>query len=226
MEQFEIEVSSRTGSGSAEARRVRKSGRIPAIVYSHGEAGLPTSVVYNEFIKVARQAKSSQLFTIKSEDKTINGRRAVVKEVQKDHLQGTVLHVDFQAISENEELTIRVAVRPVGEAPGVKLDGGILTVVAHELSIRCLPKHIPQHLDVDISALRIGSSIHAEELKLPEGVKLAGNPGETIVSVVAVRANAEDEAAATPAAGAAAAPAAGAAAAAPAADAKKADAKK
>jgi len=221
MEQVVIEIQTRTAVGSAANRRIRKGGNIPTVVYSRGEDSVPTSVNERHFVYLAKKAKSSQIFTIKSSDKRLDGRSAVVKEVQKDYLKGLVLHVDFQAIRDDEELTVRVPLRMVGESPGVKLDGGILTVVSHELPIRCLPKLIPAEINVDVASLRLGNSIHAEQLELPEGVRLAGNPGETIVSVVAVRAAAEEEATTTTATAAttegAAAPAEGAAA--PAADA-------
>jgi large subunit ribosomal protein L25 len=227
MEQVTIEVENREAVGSAENRRMRKTGRIPSVVYSHGEASVAVSVPEKEFLRAAKASKSSQIFTLKSKNSKLDGKSAVVKEVQKDYLKGLVLHIDFQAIREDEELTVRIPLRMVGEAPGVKLDGGILTVVSHELAIRCLPKLIPSDIAVDVSELRMGDSIHAEKLTLPQGVRLAGNPGETIVSVVAIRNIVEEEtAAATPGAAeaGAAAPAEGAAAAAPAAGAAAADA--
>ena len=213
MEQFEIEVTVRQGTGSSEARRVRKSGLIPAVIYAHGDECVAASVGERAFLKIAKLTKSSQVFKLKSTDKALDGRSALVKEVQKDYLAGKVLHVDFQAIREDEEISVRVPLRVVGEAVGVKVDGGILTVVAHEVGIRCLPRFIPADISVDVTDLHIGHSIHAEDLKLPEQVRLSGNPNETIVAVVAIRA-AEEEAATTAVPGAA--PAEGAAAAAPA----------
>ncbi len=222
MEQVNIEVERRNEVGSSANRRIRTTGRIPSVVYSHGEESIPVTVPSKEFLRAAKSSKSSQIFTLKSSDKALDGRSAVVKEVQRDYLKGLVLHVDFQAIRDDEEISVRVPLRMSGEAPGVKLDGGILTVVCHELAIRCLPKAIPADISVDVTSLRIGTSIHAEQLVLPKGVRLAGNPGETIVAVVAVRAVEEETttaaatdataAAATPEGAAAAAPAAGAAA--------------
>lgn len=234
MQQFTIEVQPRSGIGSSESRRLRASGNIPSVVYSRGGDAIPASVSQQIFLQLGKLARSSQLFTLKSSDKRIDGKPALVKEVQKDHLNNVVLHVDFQTIREDEEITVRVPLHFVGEAPGVKSEGGILTVVSHEFSVRCLPKRIPAEISVDVSTLALGDSIHAREVPLPEGVKLQGNPDETIVSVVTVRAVAEDEAAtaatAATAEGAAAAPAAGAAApaagAAPAAEAASAKEKK
>ncbi|MBX7144747.1 MAG: 50S ribosomal protein L25 [Oligoflexia bacterium] len=216
---FTIPVEPRQGSGSREARRLRNTGFIPSNVYARGEKAFPCAVPSKEFCRAAEAARVSTVFTLKSSDKGLDGRWAIVKEIQKDHVAKKVLHVDFQAIHENEEITVRVPLNVTGEAPGVKLDGGILTVSAYEISLTCLPKLIPTSLDISVSELRLGQSIHADSIKLPAGVRLGGNPQETIVSVVAVRQVVEEtpaataEGAAVPAEGAAAAPAEGAAAA-------------
>ena len=215
MEEFEIEITSRQEFGSAASRRYRQEGLIPLVVYSHGQPSVQGLVNARDFTLIAKQARSSQVFTLKSTVESINGRPAVIKEVQKDFLSGRPHHVDFQALSEDEEITVRVMVRIVGESPGVKLDGGILTVVNHEVGVRCLPRKIPQQLEADVSELKIGDSIHTRDIKLPEGVMLADDPDETVVSVLAVR-QVEEAAptAATPEGAAAegqAAPAAGAA---------------
>jgi len=169
---------------------------------------------------LAKKARLSQVFTFKSESPALNGKSAIVKEVQQDYLKGKVLHVDFQTLRDDEEITIDVPVRVVGEAPGVKLDGGVLTLVTHEVQVTCLPKNIPSVVDVDVSSLGLGQSIHASDLKFAEGVTLSDDPHETIVSVIIPRA--VEEATAAPVAGApaAGAPAAGAPAAAAAAPAK------
>lgn len=225
MADFTIPVEPRQGSGSREARRLRNTGFIPSNVYARGEKAFPCAVPTKEFCQTAESARVSTVFTLKSSDKSLDGRWAIVKEIQKDHVAKKVLHVDFQALHENEEITVRVPLNVMGEALGVKLDGGILTVSAYEISLTCLPKLIPASLDVNVTELRLGQSIHADAIKLPSGVRLGGNPQETIVSVVAVRQVVEETPAAGAAAtaeGAAAAPAEGAAAAAPAADAAKA----
>lgn len=227
-----IEIESREQTGSPQARNLRKVGKVPAVVYSKGEQSTSAVVDLKQFVKVAEVSKFSNVFTLKSSDKRFDGRLALVKEVQKDFLKDRLLHVDIQALHENEEINLDVPLNFVGEAPGVKKDGGILAIVRRDLSVRCLPKLIPTVIKVDISTLGLGDSIHANGVPLPEGVKLTSRADETVVSVVATRAEEETTAVtaaagATPAEGAAATPAAGATpAAAPAADAKKADAKK
>ena len=198
MTDFTLNAEKRQELGANAAKRLRAGGFLPSIMYARGEAAIPLAISYKDFVKAAQSARISQVFMFKSKDGEINSRSAIVKEIQKEGVSGRVLHVDFQALHENEEIVVRIPLKIIGEAVGVKLDGGILTVSAHELSVSTLPKSIPQSIEVTVSELRIGQSIHAEDIKLPEGVRLAGNPLETIVSVVAVRQVVEE----TPAVGA------------------------
>lgn len=238
MEQFSVELLERVADGSATSRRLRRSGFIPSVVYAHGEGSWPMSINEREFLKLAEKSTSSQVFILKSTKDGFNDRPAIVKEIQIDRLRNKVLHVDFQALKDNEEIVIQVPLKVTGESIGVKEDGGILSISAHTLSVLCLPRAIPTFIQVGVAALRIGDSIHAKDLELPKGVRLAGKEDETIVSVIVVKqvvetpttavaadgtAVAADGTAAAPAAegAAAAAPAAeGAAKAAPAKDAK------
>lgn len=206
MENFTIEVSERVELGKGSCNRCRKQGFIPGIAYHRADKPVAVQVPYKEFTMLAKKARLSQVFTFKSASSSLNGKAAIVKEIQQDYLKGRVLHVDFQTLKDDEEITVDVPVRLVGEAPGVKLQQGILTLVTHEVSVTCLPKNIPSIIDVDIASLGLGESIHASDLKLPQGVTLSDDPHETIVSVVAPRAAEEEKpaAAAAPAEGGAA----------------------
>ena len=208
MENFTIEVSERPTIGKSSANRCRKEGFIPAVAYHKAEKPLAVQVPLKEFTALASKARRSQVFTFSSSVPSLNGKAAIVKEVQQDYLKGRVIHVDFQTLKDDEEITVDVPVKLLGEAPGVKNQGGVLAVVTHEVSVTCLPKHIPSAVTVDISSLALGQSIHADQLSLGEGVSLADDASETIVSVVASRA--EEESKPAEAAPAAAAPAAAA----------------
>ena len=216
MENFTVEVAERSSLGKGSANRCRRQGLIPGVAYHKAEQPIAIQVPFKEFTTLASKARRSQVFTFKSTSPALNGKVAIVKEIQQDFLKGRVTHVDFQTLKDDEEITVDIPVKIVGEAPGVKVQNGILAVVTHEVSVRCLPKYIPSGITVDISSLALGQSIHAEQLELGENVELADDPTETIVSVVASRAMedeakpAADAAGATPAAGAGAAPAAGA----------------
>lgn len=200
MENFTIEVSERPTLGKSASNRCRKEGFIPAVAYHKAEKPLAVQIPLKEFTALASKARRSQVFTFKSSSSYLNGKAAIVKEIQQDYLKGRVIHVDFQTLKDDEAITVEVPVKLVGESPGVKNQGGILAVVTHELTVTCLPKYIPSAVSVDISSLALGQSIHAGQLILGEGVTLADDPSETIVSVVASRAEEE----AKPAAGQAA----------------------
>lgn len=215
MENYSFEVTRRDASGSAACRRYRHEGMLPSVVYSHGVDTIPILVPYMQFCQIAQKATSSQIFELKSSDPLLNGKSALVKEIQKHPLSGEVVHVDFQALRDDEEITVRVQLKITGESKGVKLDGGILTVTQHDLGVSCLPRLIPGSIVVDISDLGLGDNIHASDIKLPEGVKLEDDAETTLVSVVVAKVVEEEkpaagEAAAAGAEGAAAATAAAA----------------
>ena len=223
-----IEVQPRLVKGSSSVRSLRNQGLVPSVIYQRGEESLDASVSYKDFARVAAQSTSSQVFLLKSQDKRFDGRTCIVKEVQKDYLKNKVLHVDFQSLKDDEEITVRVPIHIKGEAYGVKNEGGILTIAIHDLGVTCLPRQIPKEVVLDVSELRLGKSIHASDVVLPEGVALDDDPQETLVSVVAVRLVEETpataavgEEAADAAAGAEAAAAGGDAKAAPAGEDKK-----
>ncbi len=215
MLEFTLQIEPKQGLGSSVSRRIRSEGLIPAVLYQRGEQSVPAVLNSREFIKIAAQAKTSQVFRSKSSVGELNDRSLLVKEVQRDFIKGSVLHVDFQLLRDDEEIIVEIPLTFVGEALGVKIDNGILTYVAHEIEISCLPKLIPDKIDINIAELRLGESIHGRDIVLPKGVKLVGNPDNTIVSIVASR---PDDSAAPAASTDATAAAATPAAAAPAAD--------
>ena len=219
MENYTFEVTRRDENGSAACRRYRHEGKLPSVVYAHGADTIPILLPYMQFCQIAQKSTSSQIFELKSSDPLLNGKSALVKEIQRHPLSGEVVHVDFQALRDDEEITVRVQLTITGEAKGVKLDGGILTVTQHDLGVSCLPRLIPGKIIVDISDLGIGDNIHASDIKLPEGVKLDDDGETTLVSVVVAKVVEEAKPAAGEAAvaGAEGAPAAGAAGAATAA---------
>lgn len=221
-----IEIEARTERGTRANNRFRAQGLIPAVMYHRGEQSIDGVVVYRDFAKIASQSTSSQVFILKSKDARFDGRSALVKEVQRDFLNDKVLHVDLMSLKDDEEISVRVPVVIKGEAFGVKTEGGILTVSCHDVGVSCLPRLIPRQIVIDVTDLKLGKSIHASDLALPEGVSLDDDAEETIVSVVAIRVVEEaaptsvaDEAVA--AAAAATAGGAGASGAAPAAEKKK-----
>lgn len=193
MESLDINIETRSEAGSRAARRYRAKGQIPGVVYHRGEEAVSVNVDYNQFIQVASRSTSAQLFNLKSNEKNLNGRMALVKGVQKDYVSGKVLHVDFQALRDDEEISVEVPVSIIGEAPGVKSEGGVLTVMRHSLKVSCLPRNIPSNIQVSIAELHLGQSIHIGELKLPAGVRALEGEDEPVVSVTTQRQEEEEK---------------------------------
>lgn len=215
MKNFELLASSREACGTSACRNVRREGQIPANVYGKRNGSRPILLDTKGFTAKASKSRTSQVFTLKSDDKDLDGTKAIVKEIQRNYLNGNVLHVDLLELHDDEEVKVIVPLNITGTAPGVKTQGGILTVSCHNIVVSCLPGNIPGVIEVAIDTLNLGQRIRTGELQLPEGVLLRGNPKETIVSVLSGRAsrlaaNVEGEGAATESEAGAAAPAAGA----------------
>ena len=224
MEGYTLQVTRREESGKGAAGRYRRQGLIPAMIYGKHSGNVPGLLPYFEFVNSAGKAKISQIFVLKSEDKEIDGKPALVREIQRDYLTGKLIHVDLLALREDEEIEVEIGVATTGEPIGVKLDGGVMTVVLHNIMVSCLPKNIPSEIRVDVTELRVGSSLHASDLPLPEGVRLVTHAEEAVVIVAAQKAEAApaaEEAAAAAATPAAAPAAAAGAKAAPAAQKEK-----
>lgn len=228
----------RTGSGKGPARRTRAAGLVPAVVYGpHLEKPLNIAVDAKE-TKAAIQTpkKMNTVLGLSVEGKEIT---VLLKEFQLDPVSKELLHVDFIDVRENEQVKVKVALILTGKPEGVT-NGGILSQIRREVEVWALPAAIPEKIEVDVTPLKIGGSLHINEVKLPEGVTVKSSVNFTIAVVTAPEAEKAVEAAPGAAAeGAAAAPGAAAAkpgdakaadpkaaAAAPAKDAKAAPAKK
>jgi len=237
MKKYQLTVTNREGTGRSASRRLRKAEKIPAILY--GKHTKPESLAVNapEFVKLLKEI-SGRAALIELKRDAGSTALSFLQEVQRDPITDKYLHLDLQEVKENEKMIINVAIRVIGEAYGVKTEGGILETTTHRLRIRCLPKDLPSVIELDVSALKVGESIHVGELKPIEGVDYLDDKNQTVVLCVEPPAEEVAAVAATPAAGAApaegaAAPAAGAAApaagdakaGAPAAGAKPGDAK-
>lgn len=185
MEEFTLELTGREAFGKLNNSRLRKGGKVPGVVYGKGLNAVHIEVVENDFVKLARRVRSSQVFKLKSTDSRLNGRTAIVKEIQRVSTSGAVLHIDFQALRDDQAINITVTLAISGEPFGVKQQGGVLTVARHDVAVKCLPKDIPAAISVNVEELHIGQSIHARDLQLPPGVTLVEDADETIASVVA-----------------------------------------
>jgi large subunit ribosomal protein L25 len=177
----------------AGAKKLRASGRIPAVIYGRQEKPQSLEVSAKEMGDLVHHSASENLLVdLSVKDDKKPRRLALVQAVQHHPLHGHMLHVDFHEVSETEKVTIMVPVETVGEAAGVKTGGGVLEHVLFKLKVRALPKDLPEQINIDVSALELNRSIHIGEIKAPEGVEILGDKNIPVVSVKMPRAEAEE----------------------------------
>jgi large subunit ribosomal protein L25 len=156
---------------------------VPAVVYGKGIDPVAVAVSHKELgLAIAGEGGRNHLITLKG-DNSLDGNVVIVSDLLKDCLKGTLLHVDLHKINLEEKVKVSVAVSLAGTAAGVK-EGGMLDFVMHAIEIECLPTQIPEHLDVDVTNLKIGESLHVGDLKLPAGIKVLDDAKATVVSIL------------------------------------------
>ncbi len=168
----------------SDLKRLRREGKIPAVLYGHKEKTRNIYIDMKEFKKILdKLQKETVTVNLKLEKKNY---LCVIKTIQHNPTTGEILHIDFQHLHKKEKIKTAVPIHAIGEAPGVK-QGGILDQHLHEVIVRCLPDEMPPHIDVDISQLELGQSIHLKDIALPN-VEFELNPETTVVSVLVPRA--------------------------------------
>ena len=221
---FELVAESRTDLGRSASRCLRRCEKLPGIIYGAKKEPVSITLRHDDvFHALENEAFYSSILDIKIDGHA--AQKAVIKDLQRHAYKPKLVHIDFLRVDENTEITMNVPLHFVGVCPAVE-EGGVVNHLMNEVEIRCLPKDLPEYLEVDISNLQLDESIHLSQLKIPTGVAIVAlehDNDEAIANVHVPRAVVEEEpVVAAPAEGeAAAAPAEGAAPAAPAADAKK-----
>lgn len=201
MKSVALNASPRTLTRRAGAKALRESGRIPAVIYGRQAQAQTLEVKAKEMEDLIHHAVSENLLVdLEVKDDARPKRLALVQEVQHHPLTGKVLHVDFHEVAENEKVTIMVPVETIGEAEGVKTDGGVLEHVLFKVKARALPKDLPELITVDVSHLKIGQAVHLGELKVPANVELVGDKAIPVIAVAAPRTEEEEAAEAAAAA--------------------------
>lgn len=183
MEQRELTVELRAKTGKGVARKLRAQGLIPGVVYGKGIESVPVTVNPRDLAAaIAGDGGQNHLITLKGEG-ALGGITVIVSDLLLDSLRGDMLHVDLHKIDLTQKVHVQVALNMVGTAIGVK-EGGLLDVVMHTLDVECLPAQIPGHIDVDVTGLAVGHSIHVSELNLPAGLKVLADPRASVVSIL------------------------------------------
>src|SRR5213594_5131413 len=167
--------------GKGGARKSRAAGQIPAVLYGHGEAPIPVAIGTRDFeIALHRHEGGNPIVNL-----ALDGGEytALIRDVQYDPVTHDILHLDFQHISLTETIEVKVAVHLTGLPLGVKDEGGILETILREIDVRCLPTAIPTSIQVDVSHLNIGDSVHVRGVSVPN-VTILNDGDETIATVV------------------------------------------
>lgn len=219
MESFELNAEPREDMGKGASRRLRREGKIPAVVYGAAKDAASIMISHNEiFHHLENEAFYSHILTLQV-GKT--KERVVLKDLQRHPYKQVVLHLDLLRVDKDEKLTMRVPLHFINETTciGVKTGGGVISHVMSELEISCLPKDLPEYIEIDMAEIDLGGGIHLADLKMPEGTEIAalmhGGDASQIVATVhlpkivieveddvaEVDAAAEGDAAATPDAG-------------------------
>ena len=168
----------RTGTGTGVARKLRSSGQVPAIIYGHHREPQPLALDARELEKLLEHISAeSTVIELNADGRQL---RTLIREIQRHPFKRQILHVDFQELVAGEKITVRVPIVVTGTAAGVR-EGGILDHTMRELEIEVDPVNMPSHIEVDVSELTLGHSIHVGDLKLPAGVTVLDDPEASIV---------------------------------------------
>ena len=180
MEQ-KLKAERRDESGKGSARKIRAAGRVPGVVYGHGGDPVHISVDARElFHTLHTDAGSNVLVNLRVDGQTT---LAMPREVQRDHLRGRLLHVDFLRIARDEKITVEVPIQLAGESHGVK-EGGVIEHHLWTLEVECFPQDVPPAIEADITPLGVNESLKVEQLRLSDKLTVLTSPEEVIVSVV------------------------------------------
>jgi large subunit ribosomal protein L25 len=185
-QQANLQAASRTATGKGAARSLRRDGKVPGVIYGHGREA--------EAVTIDKSALNKMLFGISAGttilDVAVDDRapvKALIREIQRDSLRpAEIIHLDLYEVRSDEEITLAVPIRLIGIPDGVRNFGGVLDHVLRELEVEVLPSNIPDHVDLDVTALTIGHSLFVRDVKV-ENAKVLNDPDTPICTVVAPR---------------------------------------
>jgi large subunit ribosomal protein L25 len=188
-QQAKLTAQRRTQVGRNAIRKIKAAGMVPGVIYGSTQEPVNLQINGRELLNVLSHASGENILV---ELEILDGSEkqnalAMIQEIQHHPLQREILHVDFHAVSANETVSAEVPIETVGEAVGVKVHGGLLEHILRYLEVECLPADLPQVIQVDVTNLDVGQSLHVRELVLPPGVEAITDPEQTVVAVVESR---------------------------------------
>ncbi len=192
---LKVEAEPREDFGKNSARRLRRAGRIPAVVYGGKGLTLPIAIDPKQILQILNsESGHNSIFTLELGGK--EPARVMIREWQVEPVYGDLLHVDMVRVSKDIKLRVKVPVHVTGEPVGVKVQGGVFEFVLREMEVECLPEDIPEHVTADVSELTIGRNLRAGDLPLGPKVKLVTDPTRVVAHVVTLKAVEEEKPAA------------------------------
>lgn len=187
--QHTLQVARRERTGSRYARRERAAGRLPAVLYGHGKEPVHLTLDAHEALRFFHLGE--KVFDIRIPDETAT-ETVLLKDLQFDYLGTNVVHVDLARVDLNEEIEANVPIHLVGEAVGLKTAGAMLVHPATSVNVKCTVANLPDGIDVSISELGVGESIHARDVPMPAGVELAGDEEAVVASIIVKKVEEEE----------------------------------
>ncbi len=176
-----LSANPRTGTGKGVARTLRQSGQIPGVIYGHARQPQPLTLNAREFDRLMEHVTASTVIDLDLGGKT---SKTLIREIQRHPYKREVLHVDFLELVAGEKVTVEIPIVYVGIPAGVR-DGGILEQIKHELTVEADPTTLPEHIEVDVSALTIGHTLYVRDLRVPEGATVQDEPDAPVALVAA-----------------------------------------
>jgi large subunit ribosomal protein L25 len=176
-----LQAEKRDDTGKGVARKLRAAGRVPGVLYGHGLDPVPLSVDSREMFHVLHGGAGGNALV----DLVVEGEDhlAMAREIQRDHIHNTLIHIDFLAVSRTEKITVNVPVIEIGEAAGVK-EGGVVEHHLREVSVECFPQDVPEQIEVDITDIELGGMVHVSDLAAPKGATILTHPEDAVLSII------------------------------------------
>jgi large subunit ribosomal protein L25 len=187
-----ISATARAETGKGVARKLRAAGEIPAVIYGHKRAAQSITVPARDLDRLLARISAANTVVELSIDGTTS--RTLIREIQRHPFKRQLLHVDFQELVAGETVTVKIPLVLVGTSDGVRTGGGVLDQVLYSLEIECDPASMPNHIDVDVTHVGVGESVHVRDLVLPQGITVLDDADASVLSVQLTRAAVEDAA--------------------------------